>query len=209
MSVAQACNLDMPKFEQDFFDPQTQSTLEDNCARAVKHGAFGTPSLFIDEQLYWGNDRLRLLEHDLLTQHGTDAWQVMGLDHVVLNSPAPEQLANFYIAALGGRLERQFKDFLWQIRFGDCLLDIFRSESMSEEAPLGGVRNMNHFCLRLANFNIDGIAKHLNPMGVEVTLPGEIYGAQGCGPSIYFVDPEGTQVELKGLNLGEQKLYIE
>ena len=32
---------------------------------AVKRGAFGAPTLFVGDAMYWGNDRLVLLEADL------------------------------------------------------------------------------------------------------------------------------------------------
>ena len=47
-------------------------------------------------------------------------------------------------------------------------------------------------------FDPAAIRARLAPFGIE---PGEVvdrYGAEGTGPSIYFDDPEGNQVELKG-----------
>lgn len=42
-----------------------------DCARqAADRGAFGVPTFFIDEDMYWGNDRLVLLEHRLAAING-------------------------------------------------------------------------------------------------------------------------------------------
>ncbi|MEN8819948.1 MAG: 2-hydroxychromene-2-carboxylate isomerase [Abyssibacter sp.] len=41
-----------------------KAALKRNTEEAVERGAFGAPSLFVGEQLFWGNDRL-----DLLRQH--------------------------------------------------------------------------------------------------------------------------------------------
>ena len=57
---------------------------------------------------------------------------------------------------------------------------------------------MDHFCLRVEPFDGPAIASFLAANGVD---PGEIvprYGAEGSGPSIYLIDPEGNTVELKG-----------
>ena len=54
--------------------------------------------------------------------------------------------------------------------------------------------------LNSIEFVEDDILSFLEAQGVEASSAGEIYGAQGFGPSIYFVDPEGNRVELKRAN---------
>ncbi len=39
--------------------------LRINTEEAVKRGAFGAPTFFVGEQMFWGNDRLVLLEEFL------------------------------------------------------------------------------------------------------------------------------------------------
>jgi hypothetical protein len=56
---------------------------------------------------------------------------------------------------------------------------------------------MDHFCLRVTPYDEDEILAFLSGLGVKGQVAGNIYGAQGFGPSIYFVDPAGNRVELK------------
>ena len=35
---------------------------------AYTGGAFGVPSFFVDDELFWGNDRIVILKHVLLKQ---------------------------------------------------------------------------------------------------------------------------------------------
>ena len=59
-------------------------------------------------------------------------------------------------------------------------------------------RNLDHFCLRVDDFDESEIRAHLESLGI-VAGPVELrYGAKGEGPSIYVLDPEGNTVELKG-----------
>jgi nucleotide-binding universal stress UspA family protein len=42
------------------------------------------------------------------------------------------------------------------------------------------------------------IESRLSPLGIAVGETVERYGAEGTGLSVYFNDPEGNQIELKG-----------
>lgn len=114
---------------------------------------------------------------------------ILGLDHVVLRSDQPEALVEFYQRLFACDVERTVGEFLWQLRIGDSLLDILKGSRSGE--------NVDHFCLRVADYDEDSILEMLSEVGVEAEVADEIYGAQGFGPSIYFVDPEGNRVELK------------
>jgi 2-hydroxychromene-2-carboxylate isomerase len=195
-AVARDMDLNMDAFSEACSSPQIQQELEANCAEAVQRGAFGTPSLFVADELFWGNDRLALLRHrlhqDQLQARGDHQFEVVALDHVVLRSADPEGLVAFYQKLLHAPVERQVGDFLWQLRVGDSLLDILRTK----DAPTGA--NMDHFCLRVTPFDEAGIMSLLAKLGIDTdNTAGRIYGAQGFGPSIYFIDPAGNRVELK------------
>ena len=46
-----------------------EQSVTTNARRAFERGAFGVPTFFIDDRMFWGNDRLVLLEHYLSDKH--------------------------------------------------------------------------------------------------------------------------------------------
>ncbi len=44
---------------------QTRQALTDQTNEALSRGVFGSPTFVVDEELFWGVDRLWLLEHYL------------------------------------------------------------------------------------------------------------------------------------------------
>jgi catechol-2,3-dioxygenase len=124
---------------------------------------------------------------------------ILGIDHVVLRATDPAALERFYIEALGCTLElRQGK--LTQLRAGRTLIDIVPAD---EAGPAGGASrsggaNLDHLCLRIEPFDPAAIARHLAAHGAKSGPEASRYGAEGRGPSIYLLDPEGNGVELKG-----------
>ena len=60
-------------------------------------------------------------------------------------------------------------------------------------------RNVDHFAVRLSEFDEAAIRAHLASHGVEAGDVGDRYGALGMGPSMYIRDPDGNVVELKGI----------
>lgn len=123
-------------------------------------------------------------------------FSLKGLDHIVLRTPDPATLIEFYVDVLGASVEREVAQIqLTQLRAGQSLIDI-----IGVEPPLAGVlgRNLDHFCLRIAPWDEPAIAIYLRSCGVVVEESAIRYGAEGNGPSIYIKDPEGNVVELKG-----------
>jgi 2-hydroxychromene-2-carboxylate isomerase len=45
--------------------PETKAALKANTDEAVARGAFGAPTFFVEEKLFWGNDRLHFVEDAL------------------------------------------------------------------------------------------------------------------------------------------------
>ena len=121
--------------------------------------------------------------------------QLVGLDHVVLRSADPDRLVRFYIDVLGCREERRIDaDIrLVQLRAGGSLIDILAIDGLPP-----GAHNLDHFCLRVNEFDPAVIRATLSAAGCVPEAPARRYGADGFGPSIYFRDPDGNLVELKG-----------
>ena len=116
------------------------------------------------------------------------------LDHVVLRVADMDRSIAFYRDVVGAVEERRVESIgLVQLRAGASLIDLVPA---SGTVPEHG--NMEHFALSIEPFDAAALNAHLKAHGVE---PGEVarrYGAQGYGPSIYFDDPDGNTVELKG-----------
>jgi len=130
--------------------------------------------------------------------------KIRGLDHVVLRAGNLAEMVDFYCDVLGCAVERKSSpEFgLVQLRAGESLIDIVAVDG--ELGRQGGAgpgaegRNMDHFCLRLEDFDEAAIRTQLSRFGVQGSALATRYGAEGNGPSIYIRDPEGNTVELKG-----------
>jgi catechol 2,3-dioxygenase-like lactoylglutathione lyase family enzyme len=125
------------------------------------------------------------------------------IDHLVLRVVDLERMLRFYCDALGCTVERRRDDIgLIQLRAGRSIIDLVPVDGVLGRvggAPPGAeARNLDHFCLRLEPFDEPGIRRHLETHGVDVGPIASRFGAEGEGPSIYVLDPEGNVVELKG-----------
>lgn len=63
--LARKTGLAQREFERALDDPATRELLTQNARDAHARGAFGVPTFFHGDAMYWGNDRLVLLEHAL------------------------------------------------------------------------------------------------------------------------------------------------
>jgi glyoxylase I family protein len=133
----------------------------------------------------------------------TIPFELKQLDHVVLRIRDLEKSLHFYRDVLGGTLDRvQEKIGLWQVRAGASLIDLVPLDGTL--GKIGGAgpglegHNLDHFALQIAPFDEPAIRAHLAAHAIRITDAGERYGAQGTGPSIYVLDPDGNTVELKG-----------
>ena len=65
VDLAENAGLDAVAFRAQLDDPATAETHEAALQAAHRRGAFGVPTFFLGERMFWGNDRLVLLEHAL------------------------------------------------------------------------------------------------------------------------------------------------
>lgn len=128
--------------------------------------------------------------------------RVRDIDHVVLRVVDPERMIAFYSRVLGCEVEWRRPDLgLVHLRAGNAMIDLVpvagKLGSLGGAPPGKEGRNVDHVCLRIDPFDVDGVVRHLQSHGARV---GEIrprFGAQGEGVSIYVYDPEDNLIELK------------
>ena len=124
-------------------------------------------------------------------------FHVERIDHVVLRVRNLPAMVAFYERALGFKVVRRLDRLkLVQMRAGASMLDLIDKERGGPETNKHG--NMDHLCFRVEPFDRDAIAARLSPLGITLGETVERFGAEGTGPSVYFDDPEGNQIELKG-----------
>ena len=120
------------------------------------------------------------------------------IDHLVLRTGNVERLIAFYRDVLGLPIERQTESGLTQLRAGQCLLDIVPVDDRDQPG-----RNLEHFCFRVDPYDEDDIRSRLEEAGATIVKSGTAYGSEGRGPNIYFLDPDGNEVEFKGPSDGK------
>lgn len=125
------------------------------------------------------------------------------IDHLVLRVRDVDRMIRFYGEVLGCPVHRiDEKIGLVQLRAGRGLIDLIPLDSEIGRAGGAGPgqegRNLDHFCLRVENWDADAITAHLRGHGVDPGAVAQRFGAEGQGPSLYLTDPEGNTVELKG-----------
>lgn len=128
---------------------------------------------------------------------------LLAIDHVVFRVKDMEAMIAFYEKVLDARVEkRQDEIGLVQLRAGQSLIDFLDCESelgrARGAAPGAEGHNIDHVCFRVLPWDGVAIQAHLARNGVEAGDIASRYGAEGWGPSLYFQDPEGNIIELKG-----------
>ena len=127
----------------------------------------------------------------------------LGIDHIVLRTKDLEAMIAFYCDVIGCTVERRQEAIgLYQLRAGSALIDLVPIDGklgrMGGAAPGAEGRNLDHFCLQIADFDIGQVRDHLRAHGVDPGEEGLRYGAKGEAMSIYLADPDGNALELRG-----------
>ena len=134
----------------------------------------------------------------------TRPFDLQRLDHVVLRVRDLDRSEAFYRALLGCEVVRRRDDLgLRHLRAGASMIDLVAVDG--KLGRRGGAaagaegRNLDHLCLRIEPFDEAAIVAHLARHGVAPHGPAATnFGAEGDGLSLYFDDPDGNTVELKG-----------
>ena len=125
-----------------------------------------------------------------------------GIDHVVLRARDVERMVAFYTSVLGCSVERRQDEIgLIQLRAGSCLIDLVAVDGVlgKRGGPAPGLdsHNMDHLCLKVADFDVETVRAHLARHGVKIGETGSRYGSSGEGLSVYLEDDEGNHLELR------------
>jgi glyoxylase I family protein len=116
-----------------------------------------------------------------------------GPDHVVLRSPDPDRLVDWYAEQLGLevlRLDEWRRDevLFVSLRVSPTfLIDVLRGERTGD--------NVDHLALTVTDVDLDDLATS-GRFEVEMG-PADLYGAQGTGRGLYVRDPDGNRIELR------------
>ena len=131
-------------------------------------------------------------------------FQVQRIDHLVLRVQALSRSIDFYRELLGCEVVRRRDDLgLVHLRAGASMIDLVAVDGPTGRrggAAAGETgRNLDHLCLRIEPFDEAALLAHLQAHEVPGSAKAQLnFGAEGNGPSIYFSDPDGNLIELKG-----------
>ena len=134
----------------------------------------------------------------------TPPFAIHRIDHVVFRVRDLSASMAFYENVLGCSVARRRPDLgLVHVRTGVSMVDL-----VAVDGPLGRAggqgpgpegRNVDHLCLRNDPFDERAIVAHLAAWGIQPRGPASRnFGAEGNGLSLYFTDPDGNTIELKG-----------
>lgn len=134
----------------------------------------------------------------------TRPFDIQRIDHLVLRVRDLSRSVAFYGEVLGCRVERQRGHLrLVHLRAGASMIDLVSVDG--KLGARGGAaagsegRNVDHLCLCIEPFDEAALVAHLAAFGVVPQGPAEVnFGAEGDGLSLYFHDPDGNTIELKG-----------
>lgn len=131
--------------------------------------------------------------------------KITELDHIVLNVADIERSLAFYTGVLGLRGERIEEFRAGKVGFPSVrisegtIIDLFPTKQAS--VPDGGAKNscnLNHFCMVVGAADFAGITDYLAARQIAIREgPISRWGARGRATSVYFLDPDGNEVEIR------------
>ncbi len=134
----------------------------------------------------------------------TIPFAVQRIDHVVFRVTDLSGSIEFYRNVLGCDVVRRREHLgLVHLRAGASMIDLVSVDgklgSRGDAAAAKEARNVDHLCLRIEPFDEPDLVAHLGKHGVAPLGSAAVnFGAEGDGLSLYFLDPDGNMIELKG-----------
>jgi glyoxylase I family protein len=130
---------------------------------------------------------------------------VTELDHIVLNVSDIDCSLKFYTEVLGLQGERVDEFRAGKVGFPSVrinlgtIIDLFpKKESSPALTVEKNNGNLNHFCLVVGTNDFAGIIDYLKENNISVREgPISRWGARGRATSVYFLDPDGNEIEIR------------
>ena len=132
-------------------------------------------------------------------------FRITALDHIVLNVKDIDRSLKFYTEVMGLEGERVAAFRAGKVGFPSVrinettIIDLFPSKENLVAAvgeKLSG--NLNHFCMVIGAEDFSGILDYLHANDIRVREgPISRWGARGQATSVYFLDPDGNEVEIR------------
>jgi glyoxylase I family protein len=135
-----------------------------------------------------------------------DRIKITELDHIVLNVSDIDRALEFYTGVLGLQPERVDEFKAGKIGFpsvrinADTIIDLFPLKSGARPRSSGEKAdgNLNHFCMVVGKEDFASVLDYLKANGVAIREgPISRWGARGRATSVYFLDPDGNEIEIR------------
>ncbi len=130
--------------------------------------------------------------------------RIRELDHIVLNVSDTDRSLDFYTKILGLAGERvdEFKAGrvgFPSVRINDrTIIDLFPVPGNRSPRGEKNHGNLNHFCLVVDAADFSGVIQDLRDNEISIREgPVSRWGARGQATSIYFLDPDGNEIEIR------------
>jgi catechol 2,3-dioxygenase-like lactoylglutathione lyase family enzyme len=132
--------------------------------------------------------------------------KIIELDHIVLNVRDIDRSLIFYTETLGLKPERLDEFKAGKVGFpsvritDDTIIDLCpikgpAAGNLTGEKVAG---NLNHFCMVIGTDDFSGIVEYLKEREIPIRAgPVSRWGARGRATSVYFLDPDGNEIELR------------
>lgn len=131
--------------------------------------------------------------------------KIIGLDHIVLNVGDINRSLKFYTEVLGLPGERVDEFRAGKVSFpsvrinAGTIIDLFARKEGADKSTAEKVDdNLNHFCLVVGAENFAAVHDELQLHKIAIRQgPVSRWGAQGQATSVYFLDPDGNEIEIR------------
>lgn len=134
-----------------------------------------------------------------------NGFTITALDHIVLNVGDIDRALRFYTGVLGLEGERVEPFRAGKVGFPSVrinpstIIDLFPRKPADGRAVLEKADgNLNHLCLVVDAAEFSAAIDHLKANQIAIREgPVSRWGARGQATSIYFLDPDGNEVEIR------------